>query len=604
MKWRTFLLLLCWINWCDAGTIVLDRTKLEVPIGMQCSIQSQPDINKTELQAVKKSLSKRIGLAPDLWHKVSCDLYNTSDLELQYTLHFHNAQLDTVYFVMQYGDGTSYTSPITGCNMPYYNRPTNNRTLSLPLYLKPNVNCKLSMYVYGREFEIAISPTLINPVYNDDLLTIDYAYLVLFLLILLSLLIAYLVLLMLKWHNYDSFSARWFMAYGLGGLFHLVATSGFGSLYVWGSYPWLEVNAALFTGGICSIALMALARKYYLTKQKYPFFDKYLVALSYLYFIVTLYGFLHYFPWFPKGSYMPLIAVVYILMFFALLYINLISFTGFYEKFARGNAIIALFFLFHTLFYISITCLENNIVTYSTELHNAINLLCYVPQILFALSYIIIQYFELDRLRNIEESMLRKKLVVQLHQNVSEPLSKIELKAHHIIGSLRDDDKTALQKILSDTQLAKNQLDDLFNSVNADVYRFNDLIIYIKSWMEEFWSMTPMQIDVKSQKIDWVSQNVDPLVYTQIMLIVKEINNNIAKYAKATVIEVCFEQVGTDNYKISIKDNGIGFDTSMVKYGHGIEGMHYRMQHILGKAELTSVVNKGTSIALTGPYHL
>lgn len=604
MRLMAIFLFFYFFNYCKADTILLDRTKLEVQLGRFCNVQSHELINETKYQALKKSLDSRIGLAPDLWHKVSCDLDNSSNQDLQYTLHFHNAQLDTVYFVLQYEDGSIYTSPISGCDMPYYKRPTNDRTLSLPIYLKHNSKCKLNMFVYGREFEIAISPTLINPVFNDDLLTIDYAYLVLFLLILLSLLIAYLVLLMLKWHNYDSFSARWFMAYGVGGLFHLVATSGFGSLYVWGSFPWIEVNAALFTGGICSIALMALARKYYLTKQKYPYFDKYLIVLSYLYFIVTVYGFMHYFPWFPKGSYMPMVAIVYILMFFALLYINVISFTVFYNKFVRGNAIIALFFLFHTLFYIAITCLENNLITYSTKLHNVINLLCYVPQILFALSYIILQYFELDRLRNIEESMVRKKLFVQLHQNVSEPLSKIELNAHHIIGKLQDEDKTAMQKILSDSYLAKNQLDDLFNSVNAEVYRFNDLIIYIKSWMEEFWSLAPLNIDVKGQKIEWVSQNVDPLVYAQLMLIVKEINNNIAKYAKATLIEVRFDNDGYGRYKIIIKDNGIGFDTSIVKYGHGIEGMHYRMQYILGKAKISSIVNHGTEIELSGPYHL
>ena len=123
--------------------------------------------------------------------------------------------------------------------MPIERRPTGNRTLSLPLLLKSRQVYTLVLYVYGREFEIAVTPQLIDPLYDNDFEWTDSAYFVLFILIAICLFIS--VTLYYLW-KYNQRNHYFWLVYCLCNfeLFHLIATSGYGSLFIWGFFPLLK----------------------------------------------------------------------------------------------------------------------------------------------------------------------------------------------------------------------------------------------------------------------------------------------------------------------------------------------------------------------------
>ena len=78
--------------------------------------------------------------------------------------------------------------------------------------------------------------------------------------------------------------------------------------------------------------------------------------------------------------------------------------------------------------------------------------------------------------------------------------------------------------------------------------------------------------------------------------IIQEAINNAVKHAKATRIVVNFEIDGSD-LKISIIDNGVGFDQSTIEAGNGLSSMKKRANEIDADFEMKSS-NQGTEITI------
>lgn len=81
---------------------------------------------------------------------------------------------------------------------------------------------------------------------------------------------------------------------------------------------------------------------------------------------------------------------------------------------------------------------------------------------------------------------------------------------------------------------------------------------------------------------------------------VQEALTNIAKYAKATRVEVVLQPGGqgphgTEGVAISVRDNGEGFDPGKVRSSaHGLVGMRYRVEAERGRMQIETRPNGGT----------
>jgi signal transduction histidine kinase len=99
-----------------------------------------------------------------------------------------------------------------------------------------------------------------------------------------------------------------------------------------------------------------------------------------------------------------------------------------------------------------------------------------------------------------------------------------------------------------------------------------------------------------------VHTELEPVVLSDgaqitIYRLVQESLTNIAKYAKASEVMVTLSNEA-GRVRISVRDNGRGFDTTMARRGtHGLSGMHYRVGGQGGEMQITSTPGEGTTIA-------
>jgi signal transduction histidine kinase len=89
-----------------------------------------------------------------------------------------------------------------------------------------------------------------------------------------------------------------------------------------------------------------------------------------------------------------------------------------------------------------------------------------------------------------------------------------------------------------------------------------------------------------------------PAVRRHVLLFFKEVVTNVARHAGATAVRVEIETV-KGRFRMSIRDNGRGFDPQQPRAGRGLKSMQYRAGELRGGFHVKSVPQGGTEIDLT-----
>ncbi len=89
-----------------------------------------------------------------------------------------------------------------------------------------------------------------------------------------------------------------------------------------------------------------------------------------------------------------------------------------------------------------------------------------------------------------------------------------------------------------------------------------------------------------------------PAVRRHVLLFFKEVVTNVARHAGATVVRVEIEAV-KGRLRMSIRDNGRGFDPLQPRSGRGLKSLQYRAGELRGGFQVQSVLGRGTEIELS-----
>ncbi|MES2850421.1 MAG: ATP-binding protein [Bacteroidota bacterium] len=92
----------------------------------------------------------------------------------------------------------------------------------------------------------------------------------------------------------------------------------------------------------------------------------------------------------------------------------------------------------------------------------------------------------------------------------------------------------------------------------------------------------------------------NPEVRKNVLLIVKEAINNIAKYSSATNAMVSLRQQN-QTILLSISDNGKGYAADNTRQGNGFQNMHQRCRQLNGQCNISSEQGNGVSVACVFP---
>ena len=196
----------------------------------------------------------------------------------------------------------------------------------------------------------------------------------------------------------------------------------------------------------------------------------------------------------------------------------------------------------------------------------------------------------------------RERITADLHDDVGATLSSL-----HIYGDLAGqaldkkpaESKAMIEKITQQSKALMLRMNDIVWSLKEADTDSGDFILRVKNYCQEF--LSNKGIAVTYQVDEALSASiVNPLARKNLLLIVKEAVNNVAKYSQASSVS-CMLCEQTNYLMLSISDNGVGFNGAAAKAGNGLSNMALRCKQLGGTFNLSSENGKGTIITCIVP---
>lgn len=260
---------------------------------------------------------------------------------------------------------------------------------------------------------------------------------------------------------------------------------------------------------------------------------------------------------------------------------------------------------------------KSDILIKEAKIKRRTTLIYYAFGLAFFLGLIGYLVYKQQRLKNkqiIKENQLKEALIkIENQNNLQEQRLAISKDLHDNIGSQLTFIISSLDN-LKYFEFTKEKLYDKFDSIG------NFTRSTITDLRDTIWAMNKEEItfeDLKTRTTNFIeaaktsllgidfefnypkdTDNVklNSLQGIDVYRIIQEAINNAVKHAKATKIVVNFEIDGSD-LKISIIDNGVGFDQSTIEAGNGLSSMKKRANEIDADFEMKSS-NQGTEITI------
>ncbi|WP_421774747.1 ligand-binding sensor domain-containing protein [Gracilimonas sp.] len=211
--------------------------------------------------------------------------------------------------------------------------------------------------------------------------------------------------------------------------------------------------------------------------------------------------------------------------------------------------------------------------------------------VLFGIIYVAYRYRTYYLLR---EERTRNRIARDLHDDLSATLSSISFfseAAKRIHAQEGGKPNQFLQKIDESANEAKEKINDIIWAIDPTN---DDWSVFLKKCKR----FAADALDSKEIKYTFdIDDNLDIPVRLEVRqnlwLIFKETINNMVKHAQASQAYV---RLGRNRNQIvlEISDNGIGFEASQEKTGHGLNNLYYRTEQIKGKVSLETSPGKGT----------
>lgn len=211
----------------------------------------------------------------------------------------------------------------------------------------------------------------------------------------------------------------------------------------------------------------------------------------------------------------------------------------------------------------------------------------------------------LKRLVSVQEDE-RGRIARDIHDQLGQRLTALRLK----LASLRNVAKgnkeisERVDRLQTISELLDGEVSFLAWELRPAMLDDTEFLPALEQYVIE-WSRFA-EINTEFRKLGLDTTRIDGEIATNLYRITQEALNNVAKYSKASLVNVILERRAQDMILI-IEDDGVGFDVPSVmdsadkRGGFGLFGMRERASLIMGELQVESVTGKGTTVFVKVP---
>ncbi|MEL6821497.1 MAG: two-component regulator propeller domain-containing protein [Calditrichota bacterium] len=203
--------------------------------------------------------------------------------------------------------------------------------------------------------------------------------------------------------------------------------------------------------------------------------------------------------------------------------------------------------------------------------------------------------YRLNQMLKVERT--RTRIARDLHDEVSANLSSINFFSDAVARSGEDVLAEAAQKYLGlineSASGAKSAMDDIIWAINPQHDDWGAFLARLRRYASDLLASREIDYNIQIPE-DKASEKVSMEVQRDLWLIFKEIITNAIRHSECSRMEIKAE-FDRKSFRLSIQDNGSGFDESVKTDRNGISNIRSRAADLKANIELHAIKGQGTT---------
>jgi two-component system sensor histidine kinase DegS len=196
----------------------------------------------------------------------------------------------------------------------------------------------------------------------------------------------------------------------------------------------------------------------------------------------------------------------------------------------------------------------------------------------------------------------RQRLSRQMHDGPAQALSNFILQTE-IAMRLMDIDVTQAREELNSLKASAM---GTFQKVRNFIFELRPMMLddlglapTLRRYADAFKEQTGLDINVT---VTGQERRLEPYLEIMLFRAIQELLGNVARHSQATAVKVIVD-LGEDRVRVSVDDNGKGFDPDAIQQGNnlGLKLIRERTEMLGGSFEIDSALGKGARILFAVP---
>ena len=196
----------------------------------------------------------------------------------------------------------------------------------------------------------------------------------------------------------------------------------------------------------------------------------------------------------------------------------------------------------------------------------------------------------LEKIREEEFMKLRQRTAEDFHDEMGNKLTRISILTDILrskVSEKEDETHQLVSQIKENTNALYSGSRDIIWSLNSQNDGIYEIAEHIKDIGIEIFHDTAIDFEYSHNIINTrLKLKLD--FSRNLIMVFKEVYNNILKHSKATKVSVRLNLTDNGALEISITDNGVGFAADVIQKGNGVKNIKNRVNRMNGEVSIQS----------------
>ncbi|MGH9382500.1 MAG: sensor histidine kinase [Thermoanaerobaculia bacterium] len=198
---------------------------------------------------------------------------------------------------------------------------------------------------------------------------------------------------------------------------------------------------------------------------------------------------------------------------------------------------------------------------------------------------------------------VRSQIAADLHDDVGAGLSEIAILSEAARGRETTLSDSTLARVAERARSLRRALADTVWAVDPRRDRADELVRRMREVTHNLLGADEIAVEFMAppaERLERVSMAPDQR--RDLLFLFQELIHNAARHAAADRVEVELALTRSE-LRLTVRDDGQGFDPAAVAAGHGLASMRARAERLGGRLELDTAPGRGCAVELVAPLH-